>query len=153
MISDELVVYIIIAFIILITCGIITDAIGEAKGYKKSFFYIGYLLGVIGIIIAACLPDNSMQVVNDEKWKRYEKIERLYNLREKNIISQEEFEEEKTKIIWWSFYFWKDYNFKIAVFICIENKINLKRKRKNFIMNFRIGFGVFQGQFFVLDNE
>lgn len=40
-----------------------------------------------------------MQVVNDEKWKRYEKIERLYNLREKNIISQEEFEEEKTKII------------------------------------------------------
>lgn len=38
MIIDELVVYIIIAFIILITCGIITDAIGEAKGYKKSFF-------------------------------------------------------------------------------------------------------------------
>lgn len=99
MIIDELVVYIIVAFIILITCGIITDAIGEAKRYKKSFFYIGYLLGIIGIIIAACLPDNSMQVVNDEKWKRYEKIERLYNLREKNIISQEEFEEEKTKII------------------------------------------------------
>ena len=79
MIIDELVVYIIIAFIILITCGIITDAIGEAKGYKTSFFYIGYLLGIIGIIIVVCLPDNSMQVVNNEKKNSKKKKQKLFD--------------------------------------------------------------------------
>ena len=98
MIIDELAVYIIVAFIILITCGIITDAIGEAKGYKTSFFYIGYLLGIIGIIIVVCLPDNSMQVVNNEKWERYEKIERLYNLREKILYLKKNSKKKKQKL-------------------------------------------------------
>jgi hypothetical protein len=44
-------IYVIVALI----CGFIADAIGKSK-HRKGAFWLGLLLGVIGIVIIACMP-------------------------------------------------------------------------------------------------
>ena len=50
---------ILIGLLVCLICGYVTKAIYKAKGYGKDYnggFWLGFLLDVVGIIIAACMP-------------------------------------------------------------------------------------------------
>lgn len=65
---------------------------------KKSSFFYGLLLGVIGIIIVACIKnsENKKKIYSGNK---YEDLEKLQKLKENGTITDEEFEIEKSKLL------------------------------------------------------
>lgn len=65
---------------------------------KKSSFFYGLLLGVIGIIIVACIKnsENKKKVYSGNK---YEDLEKLQKLKENGTITDAEFEVEKSKLL------------------------------------------------------
>ena len=65
---------------------------------KKSSFFYGLLLGVIGIIIVACIKnsENKKKVYSGNK---YEELEKLQKLKENGTITDAEFEIEKSKLL------------------------------------------------------
>lgn len=80
--------------------GAISYAIGSSKGLKYSFWW-GFGLGIIGIIVVACLEPakeepivvkSNEQTETTEKVEETEKIESIENKEEKQ---EEEKEEEK----------------------------------------------------------
>ena len=64
------------------------------NGKKYSFLW-GFLLGIIGIIVSACMR-NSNGINNRNK---YEDLTKLQKLKEDGAITDVEFEEEKAKIL------------------------------------------------------
>lgn len=65
---------------------------------KKSSFFYGLLLGVIGIIIVACIK-NSENKKRIYKGNKYEDLEKLQKLKENGTITDAEFEIEKSKLL------------------------------------------------------
>lgn len=65
---------------------------------KKSSFFYGLLLGVIGIIIVTCIKnsENKKKVYSGNK---YEDLEKLQKLKENGTITDAEFEIEKSKLL------------------------------------------------------
>lgn len=65
---------------------------------KKSSFFYGLLLGVIGIIIVACIKnsENKKKVYSGNK---YEDLEKLQKLKDNGTITDAEFEIEKSKLL------------------------------------------------------
>ena len=65
---------------------------------KKSSFFYGLLLGVIGIIIVVCIKnsENKKKVYSGNK---YEELEKLQKLKENGTITDAEFEIEKSKLL------------------------------------------------------
>ncbi len=51
-------VYIFVAIIQGLTWGFIAQVVSENKGYEDGFFW-GFFLGIIGLIVVACKPDNN----------------------------------------------------------------------------------------------
>lgn len=51
-------VYIFVAIIQGLIWGFIAQIISENKGYEDGFFW-GFFLGIIGLIVVACKPDNN----------------------------------------------------------------------------------------------
>ncbi len=51
MTPGQLIIFAVVALV----CGFIADAIGKSK-HRKGAFWLGLLLGVIGIVIIACMP-------------------------------------------------------------------------------------------------
>ena len=51
-------VYIFVAIIQGLICGFVAQVVSENKGYEDGFFW-GFFLGIIGIIVVACKPDNN----------------------------------------------------------------------------------------------
>lgn len=84
-------------FIIAVIMGEIARSIGDSKGQKGCFLY-GFILGLLGILVTALLP-NKYKQMNLDGEDKYDKMKKLYELKEKNIISEEEYEKEKNKII------------------------------------------------------
>ena len=72
--------------------GVIAEIIGQKKNQKA--FIWGFLLSWIGIIVVACMPYNE-----DKRKSRFKKLEELQELKEKNVISNEVFENEKKRIL------------------------------------------------------
>lgn len=77
----------------LISFGLFTKHILPNK--KGSFFY-GLLLAIIGVIIAICIKNREN---NTYKTNKYEDLEKLQKLKEQGTITNEEFENEKSKIL------------------------------------------------------
>ena len=85
-----------VAFILLGFCflwGYITKRI--LKNSKGSFA-LGFFLGLIGVIIAACIKPKEVTVNNSNK---YENLEKLQKLKENGTITNAEFEIEKEKLL------------------------------------------------------
>ena len=47
----------VIILVVALVCGFIADTIGKKKG-RKNAFWLGFLLGIIGIVIIACVSRN-----------------------------------------------------------------------------------------------
>ena len=102
-------------FIIIIIWGIVwgfvAKAIGDSKGING--FWWGFFLGLIGVIVVACMQGKQVQptetvYVEDtyqQQYKpqshvdKYEALEKLAKLKQQNILTKEEFEEEKRRIL------------------------------------------------------
>ena len=73
--------------------GVICNAIALPKNINYGFL-LGFFLGLIGLIIVICLPENTKNSVND-----VETLEKLVELKEKGILSEAEFKEKKESIL------------------------------------------------------
>ena len=97
-----------IAIILAIPFGFICKFIGDEKGQKGCFLY-GLLLGIFGLIIVLCLKDksneiaqNNFQNVNNSSLNvpdKYEQLAKLQELKEKGVLTEEEFKTEKMKLL------------------------------------------------------
>lgn len=75
--------------------GIATQSIGNSKGISGCFWW-GFFLGIIGLIVVACLKDNATTNSNADN---VEALDKLQKLKESGAISEAEFEESKKKIL------------------------------------------------------
>lgn len=62
---------------------------------RKGAFFYGMVLGIIGVIIAICVKNKK----DAYKGNKYEDLEKLQKLKEQEIITNAEFETEKSKIL------------------------------------------------------
>lgn len=75
--------------------GIATQSIGNSKNISGCFWW-GFFLGIIGIIVVACLKDNTTVTNNSDN---VEALDKLQKLKESGAISEQEFESSKQKIL------------------------------------------------------
>lgn len=75
--------------------GVATQSIGNSKGINGSFWW-GFFLGIIGLIVVACMKDNSTV---SNKSDNVEALDKLQKLKENGTISEAEFEDSKKKLL------------------------------------------------------
>lgn len=103
---------VIILLISAIFWGIICWLIGRQKGI--SGFWWGFFLGIIGVIVVACSKDKTVKndiscmtnmeyedlsSDNNTSFDKYASIEKLNELKKSGAITEEEFNNEKSKIL------------------------------------------------------
>ena len=104
-------VYIFVAIIQGLICGFVAQVVSENKGYEDGFFW-GFLLGIIGIIVVACKPDNNSSYASallsketEEKDKsekellNVQKLKSYKDLLDSGVITQEEFDKKKSELL------------------------------------------------------
>ena len=74
-------------------CGYITRKI--LPNDKKAYF-LGLFLGIIGIIVAVCIRPKNNTSNNSNK---YEELQKLAELKQNGILTEEEFKQQKEKIL------------------------------------------------------
>ena len=89
--------------------GAVAHAIGKSKGIKG--FWWGFFLGIIGIIVVACMqpkqtnPGQSYVVQSQNNTQsssgddKYDKLKKLAELKDQGALTEEEFEKEKAKLL------------------------------------------------------
>ena len=94
-----IIVWIICVFVWII-CGFVCEYMGNNKGQKNCFWY-GLILGIIGIIIVACLEDKSNEIETKKvnNTNKLEDLEKLQKLKDNGTITEIEFEIEKQKLL------------------------------------------------------
>lgn len=102
----SVVIPIILILIIKICLGILVGNIAKKKGYSfAGFFILGLFFFIIGLIVALCIYDKSAQintltnVLKTAKTSNTEELLHLKELLDKNIITQEEFEQKKKRLL------------------------------------------------------
>ena len=95
-------------FVIIFTVGIriffgyICKAISKSRGIPGGFWW-GFFLGIIGIIVVAVRP-NGNNVENTERRDNtistYDELERIKKLLDSGVITQEEFDTIKQRILY-----------------------------------------------------
>lgn len=85
--------------------GFICSAVGKAKNIEG--FLWGFFFGFVGLIIVASLPAKEYKTTesyikkeeSQNKFNKYDALEKLSTLKEKGAITKEEFEKEKQKLL------------------------------------------------------
>lgn len=73
--------------------------VGIKKGIESGYIW-GLCLGVIGfIVVCAFKEETAVNSANITKNNKYDEIEKLQNLKIKGILTDEEFEKEKQKLL------------------------------------------------------
>lgn len=91
--------------------GFVAQVVSENKGYEDGFFW-GFFLGIIGIIVVACKPDNNSSYASallskaaEEKDKsekellNVQKLKSYKDLLDSGVITQEEFDKKKSELL------------------------------------------------------
>ncbi len=104
-------VYIFVAIVQGLICGFVAQVVSENKGYEDGFFW-GFFLGIIGIIVVACKPDNNSSYASallsketEEKDKsekellNVQKLKSYKDLLDSGVITQEEFDKKKSELL------------------------------------------------------
>lgn len=95
---------IIVAIIVGIICANVSQSIAKQKGYEdsKTYFWLGLLLGIIGVVIAACLTDKTAAknaAQNVAKVNAPNELLTYKELLDMGAITQDEFEMKKREIL------------------------------------------------------
>lgn len=85
--------------------GVICQAIGKSKNING--FWWGFWLGLIGLIVVLCSKgqpdintiDVSSNYSSEQNNNKFEQIEKLSNLKNSGVITEEEFEKEKKRLL------------------------------------------------------
>lgn len=88
-------VYIFIWAILTLVFACVCKKIGQSKGIDYGFL-IGWLLGILGLIVMLVLPGDTQ---NSGKSNKYEDLAKLQKLKEDGTITEAEFEAEKQKLL------------------------------------------------------
>lgn len=72
--------------------------IGIKKGIENGYIW-GLCLGIVGFIVICALKENTVANLVDADNSKYDKLEKLQNLKNKGILTNEEFEFEKQKLL------------------------------------------------------
>lgn len=104
-------VYIFVAIIQGLIWGFIAQIISENKGYEDGFFWV-FFLGIIGLIVVACKPDNNSSYASallskaaEEKDKsekellNVQKLKSYKELLDSGVITQEKFDKKKSELL------------------------------------------------------
>lgn len=86
--------WIILGVFCLVICALVADALGQARGFKRSQFWWGLMLGVIGVIVVAVMP--RYRADDDEQKDFY--IKALRCVEEMFKIEQQELKETQTTL-------------------------------------------------------
>lgn len=79
--------------------GVACKKIGDDKGINNGFF-IGWFLGIIGLIIISVMKGNTEKIDNNKvNIDKYESLAKLQKLKEAGAITEVEFEIEKQKLL------------------------------------------------------
>ena len=91
--------YLISILLYCVVCGLISKYINESKGYANGFAW-GAWLGIIGIIVVLCKPNIAKdQQPQQPESNSIDALERLAQLHEKGVLTDEEFEMKKAKLL------------------------------------------------------
>lgn len=85
--------------------GIICQAVGSSKNING--FWWGFWLGFIGLIVVLCSKgqpdintiDPNTNYPNEQNTNKFDQLQKLSKLKESGAITEEEFENEKKKIL------------------------------------------------------
>lgn len=119
-----MIILIIVGPIIDFIFGLISLSVAKSKGRSSGWFWTGFLLGIIGLIIVCCLSNaNNVTQPNDEvvfkdpnplpsrpltdepseirnhRMDKFEEIRKYKELLDEGIITQEEFEAKKKELL------------------------------------------------------
>lgn len=119
-----MIILIIVGPIIDFIFGLISLSVAKSKGRSGGWFWTGFLLGIIGLIIVCCLSKaNNVTQPNDEvifkdpnplpsrpltdepsetrnhRTDKFEEIRKYKELLDEGIITQEEFEAKKKELL------------------------------------------------------
>ena len=108
------------AVIIYLACGVVwglvINKIIQNKGYSENWFWWGFFLGLIGLIVVACQPAKEVAdggaggasrggasdggaYSGAADPNKYEHLAQIADLRKQGVLTDEEFEEEKQIIL------------------------------------------------------
>lgn len=65
--------------------------------HNTKAYWLGFCLGIIGLIIALCIKPKVN--INNNRDNKYEEIQKLAELKQNGILTEAEFETEKSKIL------------------------------------------------------
>ena len=68
------------------------------KGRDEDGFYVGYFLGIIGLIIVATMKDKS-ENSKEKNSDKYDELKKLQDLKNAGTLTDEEFKKEKEKLL------------------------------------------------------
>ena len=80
-----------------IVFGCVCERMCYEKGREEDGFFVGYFLGIIGLIIVATMKDNNPN--KTKNFSKYDELKKIQELKESGVLTEEEFEREKNKIL------------------------------------------------------
>lgn len=67
---------------------------------KKGAYWIGFFLGIIGLIVSICIrPTNDNVNKSNSSSSKYEDLQKLAELKQSGILTEEEFKAQKERIL------------------------------------------------------
>ncbi len=83
-----------------ILMGVICLNIAVGKGHSGAWFFVGFLLGIIGIVIILCLsPKKETEYFMPPPMMVADEIKKLNELREMGALTDEEFNDKKKELL------------------------------------------------------
>ena len=93
--------------------GLMTGAIASNKGRSAAWFWMGFCLDIVGLIVVICLPnlnnkkppvtsnmhEETIQNDSEPQMDKFEEIRKYKELLDEGIITQEEFEAKKKELL------------------------------------------------------
>ena len=97
--------YVFIYGISTVVFGSVSKRVAQAKGITGGYC-IGWFLSVIGLLVIIAMPEENKKIINEEnqqssnnQYDKYDRIAKIQGLKESGALTEEEFNEEKKKIL------------------------------------------------------
>ena len=95
-----LLIVVVVCFALCYACGKVSESFVSQKGYDNPsmYFWLGFFTGVVGIIIAAIVPDKKPNPVV-ERMNEIDELKKYKDLFDSGVITKFEYEVKKREIL------------------------------------------------------